>query len=603
MNKLFYLFCCGFFMSCLNINDATFVPNSLSKLVVSNNFDWKTSKDVIVNIHQAVEGMVVISSENDSLLFYKGYIDGSQSDLTIPVNLPSYITRLNVNSQTVSINGLSADYFTPQVAAEAHSMKVTASDVIQNYSLKLNGTTDWVNFPNTSNVLFHNVFTLEAWVKQEHQQTAKIVQKGDWDGFSLGVDLYHGWMTSVCNTAMAATSVTWGMGQPKLNKWYHLAATFDGKILKLFVDGVMVNSASVSDDLHVNGRNINIGSDNGNQKFFKGNLDNVAVWTIALSDADIVKTIENGITGFENGLLACWKFNEGSGTIIHNSAPAIYNGTLIGSFAQDLNYGSDSDGDGVLDNYDDFPYDPARAFLNKYPSGNYGSLAFEDLWPACGDFDFNDLVVDYQFRNISNIKNKLVETYATFVLRASGASRRNGFGFQFSGSIPSSGMTVTGSKLKGNYITIASNGLEMNQNKPTCIVFDDALSLLKYPGSGIGVNTTKGVKFVTPDTIVLHITYTNDTYNLTDLNISTFNPFMIINQNRGKEVHLVDYTPTALAELEYLGSYNDSSDPSKARFYRTKNNLPFAINIYQKFECPYEKIDILKAYLKIGDWA
>jgi len=57
---------------------------------------------------------------------------------------------------------------------------------------------------------------------------------------------------------------------------------------------------------------------------------------------------------------------------------------------------TDSDGDGIQDADDDFPNDPARAFINFFPAAGYGSLAFEDLWPGKGDYDFNDLVVVLQ---------------------------------------------------------------------------------------------------------------------------------------------------------------------------------------------------------------
>jgi hypothetical protein len=32
----------------------------------------------------------------------------------------------------------------------------------------------------------------------------------------------------------------------------------------------------------------------------------------------------------------------------------------------------------------------------------YGTLAYEDLWPSKGDYDFNDLVVDYDFNIVKN---------------------------------------------------------------------------------------------------------------------------------------------------------------------------------------------------------
>ncbi len=50
---------------------------------------------------------------------------------------------------------------------------------------------------------------------------------------------------------------------------------------------------------------------------------------------------------------------------------------------------TDSDGDGIPDHFDDFPSDPAMAFNNYYPcDAAYGTLAFEDMWPGKGDYDF-----------------------------------------------------------------------------------------------------------------------------------------------------------------------------------------------------------------------
>ena len=59
---------------------------------------------------------------------------------------------------------------------------------------------------------------------------------------------------------------------------------------------------------------------------------------------------------------------------------------------------ADTDLDGVDDCNDDFPNDPERTTLNTY----VGSLAYEDLWPSRGDYDYNDMVVDYDIDHILN---------------------------------------------------------------------------------------------------------------------------------------------------------------------------------------------------------
>ena len=57
----------------------------------------------------------------------------------------------------------------------------------------------------------------------------------------------------------------------------------------------------------------------------------------------------------------------------------------------------DKDGDGVADSQDEYPEDAERAF-NNYSLGEntFGTLLFEDLWPSFGDYDLNDLVIDYK---------------------------------------------------------------------------------------------------------------------------------------------------------------------------------------------------------------
>lgn len=263
----------------------------------------------------------------------------------------------------------------------------------------------------------------------------------------------------------------------------------------------------------------------------------------------------------------------------------------------------DADGDGVKNHLDDYPNDPDRAFNSYYPA-NKGTLAYEDLWPSMGDFDFNDLVVDYQFKTVTNANNFVVEVFSEFTVRAAGAGYHNGFGFQLpNNNVASSDVTVTGSSIQKNYVTLANNGLEAGQNKPTVIVFDDSYDVLPYPGSGLGVNTVQGAPYSNPATITVKLAFTHNTYTAADLDLANFNPFLISNGNRGREVHLPDYAPTALANQNLFGTEKDNSIPAQGRYYKTSTNLPWAINIPESFAYPIEKIEVLDAYNYFDDWS
>ena len=332
------------------------------------------------------------------------------------------------------------------------------------------------------------------------------------------------------------------------------------------------------------------------------NTSQSVILSTTTSGATIKYTTDGSTPSQSNGTVYTGAVNVGSTSTLKAIA---YKSGLTDSDPSNAFYTitNDLDGDGITDRNDDYPNDSTRAFNNYFPSNGFGTLAFEDSWPDKGDQDLNDVVVDYRFKNVLNANNKLVETYAIFVLKASGAIYNNGFGFQLSNMIiSSSDLNVVGSQIKSKYITLNSNGTEANQKKPTIIVFDNVFSTLQYPGVGVGVNTTIGLPYVAPDTISIHITYPANKYSEEQLDIAHFNPFIIVNKERGREVHLPDYAPTSLAKLNYFGTKDDNSIEAQNRYYKTNKNLSWALNIYDNFNYPVERAPINEVYTHFVDW-
>ena len=243
----------------------------------------------------------------------------------------------------------------------------------------------------------------------------------------------------------------------------------------------------------------------------------------------------------------------------------------------------DTDGDGVPDDQDDYPDDPYKAFNNYTPGEDtWSTLAFEDLWPGKGDYDFNDLVMKYNFNQITNASNKVVEIVGKFNPVHEGASFINGFVFQLlvqSNTIQS----VTGYQLTGSYITLNSNGTEANQSLANIVVFDQT-------DSHIGSTLTVTTVFESP-------------MEANALGTPPYNPYLIIDQRIDMEVHLADYAPTSLADVNVFGTQDDDSNPSTGRYYKSSTNLPWAIDIVYDFVWPLESKEITKGYLKFGEWA
>jgi len=259
----------------------------------------------------------------------------------------------------------------------------------------------------------------------------------------------------------------------------------------------------------------------------------------------------------------------------------------------------DDDGDGVPNNEDDFINDPNIAFTSFVPGENtFNILSFEDFWPAKGDYDMNDMVINYNFAEYRNAENKVIKIRAKLVLKAMGAGFRNGFGFELDIS-PEDISSVEGHQLFESYISLADNGTESNQSKAVIIAFDNGFKIMNNDGKF--VNTELEEPFVALDTVTIDITLSNP-LPAGQIGAAPYNSFIMTNLRRGYEVHLPDHPPTDLANTSLFQTGDDDSNTSIGKYYKTSNNLPWAINTPTGFDYPIEKEPINSAYKFFGNW-
>jgi hypothetical protein len=91
------------------------------------------------------------------------------------------------------------------------------------------------------------------------------------------------------------------------NVWTHMAGVNDGKEAKLYVNGKVVNKGACSLDPATSSDPLTFGYTGGFHTFFKGMLDEVAIFNVVLSDADIqnlMKGITLALSVFPEGDLA-----------------------------------------------------------------------------------------------------------------------------------------------------------------------------------------------------------------------------------------------------------------------------------------------------------
>lgn len=221
----------------------------------------------------------------------------------------------------------------------------------------------------------------------------------------------------------------------------------------------------------------------------------------------------------------------------------------------------------------------------------YGTLAFEDLWPSKGDYDFNDLVVDYAYKRIKSTEG-IKELQLDFQPWARGGSKKSGFCIEL--PFPS-----------GMVKSVSGATLEPGNDNATLIVWDDTDKA--FSGRSGLVNTKANEAAVATSPATVKVTLSTP---LTDAEVKflKFNPFIYVEGKRGHEIHLVDYAPTSQADKSLFGTYDDRSDVNKKIYYRMDNTYPWALDIPRtssiapSWQYPLEGINITEVYLKYGKW-
>ncbi|MCF7911744.1 MAG: LruC domain-containing protein [Candidatus Cloacimonetes bacterium] len=284
-----------------------------------------------------------------------------------------------------------------------------------------------------------------------------------------------------------------------------------------------------------------------------------------------------------------------SGTLGYGCATA-----TIESYECPRGYGDDDDYDGVLDDDDDFPEDPTRAFRNFYPVADdslaMGTLAFEDKWPHMGDYDFNDVILNYRFETVDNSSDYLYEVFGYFSLKASGAAYENGFAIELPFLDAEIDILTLTPELEGSSITDGDGSKIIK-------FFSNALEIMGKPENSTFVNTDSNDPYLSPVEFEFYLKLVEPLDESTLPWTVPYNPFIIVDQITGKEVHLPDMPPTILADLLLFGTGDDTSNAGSNRYYKTVTNLPWAINLPVEWTYPIERIAIIDAYNYVDDWA
>ncbi len=240
------------------------------------------------------------------------------------------------------------EYYTTEGDVWSFTTGVLTTDT-NDFALRFDGTDDLLNCGNGNSLqITGNKITLEAWINVNEfksQPYAGSVIVKDQGGIDAGYMIRCGG-NGIINFNIGNGSwheINTPENSVQLNSWKHVAATYDGTSMKIYIDGDLAAQSNIP-GLNIGnavGSNLLIGESPGFPgRVFNGAINEVRIWNVARSQSQIQNTMHMALTPeyyltSDSGLAGYWRMDEGTGQIAED----------LSSYGNDATLGSSSNPD------------------------------------------------------------------------------------------------------------------------------------------------------------------------------------------------------------------------------------------------------------------
>jgi hypothetical protein len=151
------------------------------------------------------------------------------------------------------------------------------------------GTSSWVTVNDANTLDLTTGMTLEAWVYPTALGTGwrTVILKEKTGGLIYSLYANDSSQRALTQLNIGGDLNAWGTTQLPLNTWSHIAGTWDGTTLKMWVNGVLAGTKAVTGTLANSTGVLHIGGNAIWNEWFSGRIDEIRVYNRPLSQAEL----------------------------------------------------------------------------------------------------------------------------------------------------------------------------------------------------------------------------------------------------------------------------------------------------------------------------
>lgn len=208
----------------------------------------------------------------------------------------------------------------------------------QNFALAFDGEDDLLQVAHHPSLNISGTMTIAFWMQNHQlgQSWSRILEKGTFDEYAISFYSNTGRLAGTLRSTIPGGVRMQTLFGPSFSiipvrEWVHVAVTYDGTTASLYINGILETSKTGKAAPRTLIRDLIIGAALHNDVYeyhFKGLLDEMSFWNVALTPEQIADRMFERPRGSEESLVAYYSFDEGSGQFAHDKGPNLLHGRL-----------------------------------------------------------------------------------------------------------------------------------------------------------------------------------------------------------------------------------------------------------------------------------